>query len=542
MSKPAANRETEMKLSAPADDLEKLWSALLARTSAKPGKLKLTNRYFDTPDGRLGALRMSLRVREKNGQFLQTLKSAPEEGGFARGEWECPLPAPAKKAPLPTPDLSLITDEEALALLDGIGLDVLAPVFTTRFERAALLIEQGEGDGRVVIEAARDIGKITAPTGAEEPIREIELELVEGPVTALHDLALDLLVVAPFRVGSASKAERGQKLAAKSDAGATLLLPAVAARNLPDLLPDQDVEDGFARIILSCLGHLRANEDGAIEAESVCLRQMQIALRRLRTAFSLFKPMLPEERADFFQQEARWYAGNLRPARDWDMFQTELLPPIRRALAEGTPDQQKLATDLDALADLAAEQQRHAYAEVRETISSPRATEFLLRLTRWVESQGWRDPSPGEKARQMQGTLADIIPARLRRLEKKALKAGQDLPDLDSEQRHKLRLVLKKLRYATGFFTPLLTGKNARSNARNLARLQKSLGQLNDQATASRLLHQLAEDEALVEPHLACAAGVVLGWYAHSQPETETKLLDRWDDFAGEKGRWRLRG
>jgi len=42
-----------------------------------------------------------------------------------------------------------------------------------------------------------------------EPVCEIELELKEGDVAALYDIALDMLAVAPLRLERRSKSARG---------------------------------------------------------------------------------------------------------------------------------------------------------------------------------------------------------------------------------------------------------------------------------------------------------------------------------------------
>ena len=65
------------------------------------------------------------------------------------------------------------------------------------------------------IEAAADQGQVAAVDGKScEPVCEIELELKEGEVTALYDVALDMLAVAPMRLERRSKSARGFRLAA----------------------------------------------------------------------------------------------------------------------------------------------------------------------------------------------------------------------------------------------------------------------------------------------------------------------------------------
>jgi len=53
---------------------------------------------------------------------------------------------------------------------------------------------------------------------------------------------------------------------------------------------------------------------------------------------------------------------------------------------------------------------------------------------------------------------------------------------MDDRARHKLRIAVKKLRYATGFFESLFTGHARRRTgfAKSLKTLQDALGRLND--------------------------------------------------------------
>ena len=59
------------------------------------------------------------------------------------------------------------------------------------------------------------------------------------------------------------------------------------------------------------------------------------------------------------------------------------------------------------------------------------------------------------------------------------------------EQRHRVRIRAKRLRYAAEFFASLFQRKAANRYRRGLAALQDALGALNDTATAKRLLEGL---------------------------------------------------
>ena len=88
--------ETELKLSVPRHQIERLKQHEFWQRHAKPmGTVHLGNTYFDTPEMHLNQARVALRIRNKNGQYFQTLKTKGESinGLTRRGEWEWSLPS-----------------------------------------------------------------------------------------------------------------------------------------------------------------------------------------------------------------------------------------------------------------------------------------------------------------------------------------------------------------------------------------------------------------------------------------------------------------
>jgi triphosphatase len=60
---------------------------------------------------------------------------------------------------------------------------------------------------------------------------------------------------------------------------------------------------------------------------------------------------------------------------------------------------------------------------------------------------------------------ADILARRT----SKAMKKARKLHELDTQQRHKLRIAIKKLRYGSDFFGHLLVGHKTRKRLSSLA-------------------------------------------------------------------------
>jgi triphosphatase len=202
---------------------------------------RLISTYYDTPDAALKRRGLTLRVRDQGGHFVQTVKEGDLASGdlLSRGEWE-----DAVAESRPDPDAA----QSGPRLPEGAAGD-LRPVFVTEVTRTILPIEPVLGTS---IEAAVDEGEIRAiDTDRAEPISEVELELKGGDAAALYDLAAQLLEVAPLRIETRSKSERGYRLLEHSDVAP----PPVHAETII-LDPDMTVEAALQKIGRSCLAPL----------------------------------------------------------------------------------------------------------------------------------------------------------------------------------------------------------------------------------------------------------------------------------------------
>lgn len=202
------SQETELKLAVPKSRTEALKQLRFWRLHAKPGgTIHLRNTYFDTEGMRLNQAHIALRIREKNGQYFQTLKTKGKSinGLTRRGEWEWPLTSPA----LDHEGLKDIWPEA----LKNVSSETVIPLFTTDFDRTLWNIEWQQPFA--LIEAALDIGAVKAGS-AESPVCELELELIEGDEAALTLIATELIRELNLVPSDKSKAERGFELLEKA--------------------------------------------------------------------------------------------------------------------------------------------------------------------------------------------------------------------------------------------------------------------------------------------------------------------------------------
>ncbi|WP_179403159.1 CYTH domain-containing protein [Burkholderia guangdongensis] len=205
--------EREIKLALPAANADAARRFFATLTGESGREIALANVYYDTPDLALARAKSAVRVRRAPQGWLQTFKTAGSaEGGLhRRHEWELPVAGDA----LDIDALVAVCDvpEAGAALRDAAP--TLHALFRTDFSRTLWRI----AIGGATIEAAVDLGEITVQADDEtrrEPISEIELELIDGPETALATLAAELQQALPgLTPDNISKAQRGYRLRAQ---------------------------------------------------------------------------------------------------------------------------------------------------------------------------------------------------------------------------------------------------------------------------------------------------------------------------------------
>jgi len=497
-------KEIELKLEFdPADEPRILSHPLLAGSDAGPQTRELISIYYDTGDAVLRRAGVFLRVRSTGDGYVQTIKTGPEAEFLERDEWE-------QAVPTHEPDLSAAEGTALAPLLSADVRGSLQPRFHTRFVRKTYRIRRDSAE----IELAVDRGEITAGVEAT-PISEVELELKSGDKRALFLLACELAETVPLNLAVKTKAERGFELVDGGD-------HSVEKAGDVAITPDMVVAEAFRAVGRSCLRQIVANAPAVRAGRPEALHQMRIGLRRLRAGIVLFSDVLAGEDFDTIKDKLRWITQELGPARDLDVFAADVLEPLRAA----HPDDAELAA---AQRDF-AESRAAAYARAIGAVSSHRFRKTLLDVAAWIETGPW---GAGDRERAA-SPVADYAARALSRLRRKVKKRGGKLRDLSADERHKLRIAAKRLRYATEFFAATFPGKKkAKRHEKSLAslkELQDSLGVLNDIATREAML--AAGDEALPQHILIAAPGDEANQLRKSQRAYErfAKVKAFWKD------------
>ena len=508
--------EAELRLAGEPEILKAVFAS--PHMSLEPGSEEkvsdLESRYFDTSDLDLRARGLAFRVRANGKGYKQTLKSGDKNKAaiLRRGEWETPL-----KDDHPRPDVLPKGARESLpkaAFKDG-----LCEAFTTRVRRRARKVAVA-GAGR--IEAALDLGEIETSAGGL-PIAEIELELLEGHPESLYHLALKLHEVGPLRLETRSKSTRAFDRIADRP-------PSWHRATNPLLGANASVDEAMAAIFESCFQQWLANQAAAIDGrDPEGVHQMRVAIRRLRSALSIFRKLIPADQLAWLQTDAKQAIGALGPARDWDVFVADLLAPVIAA----RPDD----TGLKALRTRARSRVRAGYRRAQRHLESPDYTRFVLQFGQWLEQRAWRRHDEAEQSKQLALPAADFAGKLLDKRHKRTLSKGRRFAGLPVEQRHELRIALKKLRYSIEFFKPLFDKTLVKPLHSRAKALQEELGHLNDVAVAEMLLADLLKRPG--KQDIEVAAGQVIGWHARGVAAGEPDLRQAWKAFTNEPAFWR---
>ncbi|MFO1209951.1 MAG: CYTH and CHAD domain-containing protein [Amaricoccus sp.] len=506
--------ETELKitLDAPAMARVRRHPALAGLRLAPRRRERLVSIYYDTAGSALAAAGVSLRLRRVGRAWVQTIKRRDDataaNGLFSHRETE--VPAPGGRLLLEGAD-----PEGALAAVAAAAAGApLSPVFETRVERVTELLRAADGSE---VELALDAGEIRAGP-RRWPIREAELELKAGNVTALYAVAREILAGHAVRFGTLNKAARGYRLAA-CGTGEPELAPRRAGAVPVDAATP--VEVAARDILRDCLAQVAENI--AVVAASDAVEgphQLRVGLRRLRTALAIFDPALGSPAGRPLAEMARKLGRVAGELRDADVLADDL---VATALALG-PDPAALAALTAALAA------RHAKirARVRATLASAETTRFLFDLGAFIEGRGWLLPSDYSQTARLAAPIGEVAPAMLDKRHGKALKRGRRIRSLDAEGLHALRKELKKLRYAVDMLGPIYKESRVDGYLRQLRELQDTFGSLNDAAMAAA---ELGGPDA---PHrhdadAQRAVGWVLGVLAVRAEADRPDLFDRWD-------------
>ncbi len=442
---------------------------------AKPPR-RLVDRYLDTEDWRIVRAGFVLRTRQRGRRDEATLKdSAPSGPGGLRHRLE-------------------VTEPLGEGGLPGLGADGpvgrrIAAVAGTRPFRQVLEVRTRRRPfslrvaGEEVAEVALDETVITEGP-AQQPVRLRRVEVEVRPEWAenLEPVVEDLRRSCGLQAATLSKFEAG------------LLALGIHVPEPPDLgptevTPTSSLGDLAYAVIRRNLAVLLAREPGTRLGEDIEeLHDMRVATRRLRAAIDFFGDVLPV-RARTLRAELTWLAGVLGGVRDLDV-QIERLDDMERwVMADGSD-----GSPLDDLRRLLTAQRVAARRVLLDALDSVRWERLAAGLTSMVRASPRGRPAAARQPAA--AALPDLVTPRHRAVVKAARRAGSSGVATDY---HRLRIRCKRLRYSLEFTAGVYGGRTEQFT-KKLARLQDSLGLMQDAEVATGRLLALATSPAAGDP------------------------------------------
>jgi triphosphatase len=509
--------EIELKLTLPGPEAE---AAIVEHLLAQGYKVKKhravrnTDIYLDTFDWSLLKKKLALRYRLFDGEAMYTLKSMGEiEAGIARRlETEVTLDKPSDvPADIQMREIRDIVDEiiSPRKLLEHIQV---------RNDRKRYRLVSPDG---AKIELAFDAA-IFSLRGLHQPRRsrilyELEAELLDGPETALTALASLLAHNFAYPPSTVSKLEEAIKRF-------NILLP---AKKLPDryaVRPDDRLDLAVRKILASQLERFLEHLPGLqrdIDTEFV--HQARVSTRRMRSALRLFREAVPESTVIFLAGELQWLGGMLGAVRDLDVFLLNL--PRFQEQIERFPDKRKKVFE-----QWIRERRLTPLAALIQALTSTRYANFERRCRRFLE---------GPLAMRPRAPLAlklvrDMAPAIINeKFEAVVAQGHKVIANPQLKEFHRLRIQMKKLRYACEFMAPAYDGVLEPFIERTIA-IQDCLGEIQDAVFTQEFIDNVFAEwkSKLVGPELVFILGELYQLQRKIADERQGKFGKIWERFA----------
>src|SRR5262249_18158806 len=415
------------------------------------------------------------------------------------------------------PELDLIRGTPLEDLITKKIRRGLRPMFETRVRRTHYSLTDKER----AIDLTIDRGKLDTGDGSV-PICELELELKRGSKDRLFEVARRLVQALPAQISLKSKAERGYELLEGRKGSPVKANPV-------DLPAGCNARDGFKVIGIDCLKQVINNVTALAKGDPEGVHQMRIGLRRLRAAMSLFGDLLDDDQTTVIKTELKWLAGELTPAREFEVFTERVIVPMKQRHG-------KIGNGVSSFCKEIEKKHRAALARSRDAVASARFRALVFEAAVWLEGGRWMNPADDLVRSRGEGPIEVFAAEQLRRQWRKVRKRGKQLAQLNANKRHRLRIQVKKLRYAAQFFSELFRDNKARRRQKKfmsaLKRLQDGLGDLNDIVVDKRLIASTAA------PKRAFAAGLLTGREEAHENEALLNAINGYTKLVKAKSFW----
>ena len=310
--------------------------------------------------------------------------------------------------------------------------------------------------------------------------------------------------------------------------GAEAELPRIVRARPVRLTRKMTVEEAFRLTVLECLAQVAANTPAVVQARDVeGLHQMRVGLRRLQVALNAFGEEFRTPALKALRKRTKAFTDTIGPARDLDVFLGELF--------EGPANAGGYEEAFATLRERAERARAESWDQAIDSVSGAEFSVFLDDVAVAAETHSWF--GVGSTAFRTQFAAdAPVKPTAARMLHDhlvKVRKRGRHMRALNEHDRHRLRIALKKLRYAAEFFEPLYDKSKVKRYTRRLKALLEDLGALNDVVTVRGTLTRITEADEMQHRNadIRFAAGMINGWHGERAMRLGESAVEHWRKF-----------
>lgn len=289
-------------------------------------------------------------------------------------------------------------------------------------------------------------------------------------------------------------------------------MPAPRKWSRPALHASPTAGEAFVANARAALEQVNANVAGAAAGrDPEYLHQLRVGVRRLRSALRAFRKLLRRRQSEAVELPWRSMMEAFGAARDWDVFHQSL---------RGDP-----------LEGAAGRVRARAQRRVRDLLRSTRFVVARDRTFAWTQGRPWRrGAAPAQP-------LKRFARRALQGLHGGLMREASGIDWRDAPLRHRVRIRVKRARYACEFFAPAFRPHVVRKYLDGLSGLQDILGEMNDLEVQRRLLRRLVPRTSPL-PHLQAEA-VVRARLSGRERELIGALAPAWSAFEARPPFWR---
>lgn len=479
---------------------------------------QLEDRYVDTADGALARAGFAVRLRQKGGETIVSVKSLAHadgpDGSVEREELEGPADRVAPPADWPASDARALVMEHAgdAPLVERVTIRQLRRVRQLRAASTRVELSLDEVDvvarGRVVdrfVELEAELTKgersalaeLGAAIESEGGLERARTSKLEAALAALDGSADGPSTKSPTpkaasrqrRASGIEPAEAGEAQAQPQDAERAreaVAEPRLVVGKTPGVLGDDTLAEAGRKVMRFHLARMLDREAGVRAARDIeDIHKMRVATRRQRAAWRVFGEAYRKGRTESYRGGLRDIARRLGAVRDLDV----LLEGIDAYRADQSVTEQR------ALEPLIASLRRHrddAHALLLRDLDAPSYGRFVDDYVDFVRTEG-----SGAK------TVAPTVPYRVRETAPSRIWGAYEhvrsyepiLRWADVPTLHDLRIAGKWLRYSLEFVQEPL-GDGAAPLIARVTALQDHLGLMNDASVAASMARTFLVEHA----------------------------------------------